>query len=324
MKTIDQVTLAFHFEKAFGTQPRIFRAPGPRQPDRRAHRLQRRLRYARRRWLLDLRGDCPAAGSQAGDPIRANFPAISNSISIICPKSASARGVTTCSALPPFCGRAAFKLAGANLLVHGKVPIGAGLSSSAALEVSSAFALLSLTDASLPLPEVAKLCRQAENSFVGARVGIMDQFVSCMGKAGHAFFLDCRSLDFKLVPIPADLRLVVCNTMVKHDLATGAYNKRREECEEGVASFREMGSCDSCFARCVGGTAGPTCQRSARHDLEALLPRRPREPANARRGSRSHRRRLGASGKINARVAQQPARPLRSQLPGTRHHGRGR
>jgi len=96
---------------------------------------------------------------------------------------------------------------------------------------------LSLTDTSLPLPEVAQLCRAAENNFVGAKVGIMDQFVSCMGKAGHAFFLDCRSLEFKFVPIPAGLRLVVCNTMVRHDLATGAYNTRREECEEGVRAF---------------------------------------------------------------------------------------
>src|SRR5580698_1618869 len=131
------------------------------------------------------------------------------------------------------------KLHGANLLVHGEVPIGAGLSSSAALEVASALALMSLSQTQLPLPEVAKLCRQAENSFVGARVGIMDQFVSCMGKAGHAFLLDCRSLDFKFVPIPAGIRLVVCNTMVKHDLATGGYNTRREECEEGVRLFRQ-------------------------------------------------------------------------------------
>ncbi len=129
------------------------------------------------------------------------------------------------------------KLAGANLLVHGEIPIGAGLSSSAALEVSSALALLSLTETSLPLPDVAKLCRRAENEFVGAKVGIMDQFVSCMGKAGHAFFLDCRSLEYKFVPIPAGLQFVVCNTMVKHDLATGAYNTRREECEVGVRMF---------------------------------------------------------------------------------------
>ena len=129
------------------------------------------------------------------------------------------------------------KLAGANLLVHGEIPVGAGLSSSAAIEVASALALMSLSGASLPLPEVAKLCRQAENNFVGARVGIMDQFVSCMGKAGHAILLDCRSLEFKLVPIPQDIRLVVCNTTVKHELANGTYNTRREECEEAVRYF---------------------------------------------------------------------------------------
>jgi galactokinase len=123
---------------------------------------------------------------------------------------------------------------GANLLVHGEVPIGAGLSSSAAIEVATALALLSLTDAKLPLPEVAKLCQRAENEFVGARVGIMDQFVSCLGKARHALLLDCRSLHFELVPIPEQVKLVICNTMVKHELSGGEYNRRREECEEGV------------------------------------------------------------------------------------------
>jgi galactokinase len=130
------------------------------------------------------------------------------------------------------------KVVGSNLLVHGEVPIGAGLSSSAALEVASALSLLSVDETQLPLNEVAQICRQAENSFVGARVGIMDQFVSCMGKAGHALLLDCRSLEFQFVPIPAGIQLVVCNTMTKHDLATGAYNSRREECEEGVRYFQ--------------------------------------------------------------------------------------
>jgi galactokinase len=123
---------------------------------------------------------------------------------------------------------------GATLLVKGDVPIGAGLSSSAAIEVASALALSSLNGAQLPLPEVARLCQRAENLFVGARVGIMDQFVSCLGKAGQALLLDCRSLEFKLIPLPDDLRLVICNTMVKHEHAGGAYNRRREECDEGV------------------------------------------------------------------------------------------
>ena len=125
-------------------------------------------------------------------------------------------------------------LPGANVLVRGDVPIGAGLSSSAAVEVAGALAFLNLTGERMEYGEIAKLCQRAENNFVGARVGIMDQFVSCLGRAGHAFFLDCRSLEFRLVPMPTDIRLVVCNTMVKHALASGSYNDRRAECEEGV------------------------------------------------------------------------------------------
>ena len=94
--------------------------------------------------------------------------------------------------------------------------------------------MISLNGAQLSLPEVAKLCQRTENVFIGARVGIMDQFISCLGKAGHALLLDCRSLEFKLIPVPESVRLVICNTMVKHDHASGAYNLRREECDEGV------------------------------------------------------------------------------------------
>ena len=125
-------------------------------------------------------------------------------------------------------------LKGANLLVDGEVPIGAGLSSSAAIEVASSLALLSVNESKLPMTAVAQLCQRSENTFIGARVGIMDPFVSCMAKAEHALFLDCRSLDFELIPIPERVRTVVCNTMVKHALASGEYNSRREECEEGV------------------------------------------------------------------------------------------
>lgn len=163
-------------------------------------------------------------------------------------------------------------LAGANLLVHGNVPIGAGLSSSAAIEVASALALLSLDGKRLPLPEVAKVCRQAENEFVGARVGIMDQFVSCMGKAGHALLLDCRSLEFQFAPIPVGIEIVVCNTMVKHDLATGAYNQRREECEQGVRYFakadpsiRALRDVSSELLEQIGNELPPTIQKRCTH-----------------------------------------------------------
>lgn len=130
--------------------------------------------------------------------------------------------------------KAGFRLSGANLLVHGEVPIGAGLSSSASIEVATALALAEESGLSIDRPHLARICQQAENDFVGMRCGIMDQFISLHGRANHALMLDCRSLDFELVPIPESVRLVICNTGVKHTLAGGEYNRRREECEEAV------------------------------------------------------------------------------------------
>jgi galactokinase len=123
---------------------------------------------------------------------------------------------------------------GADVLVHGEVPLGAGLSSSAALEASTGFAALRSNGVAVDRTQLALLCQRAENQFVGTKCGIMDQFISCHGQAGHALMLDCRSLEFSLLPIPADVRIVICNTMVKHELAGGEYNARRAECEAGV------------------------------------------------------------------------------------------
>lgn len=130
--------------------------------------------------------------------------------------------------------RAGHRLRGANLLIAGDVPIGSGLSSSAAIEVAAGYALLENSDITPDRVELAKVCRQAENEFVGARVGIMDPFISCCGRAAHALLLDCRSLEYRLLPLPAEASLVICNTMVKHEHASGEYNRRRMECEEAV------------------------------------------------------------------------------------------
>jgi len=130
--------------------------------------------------------------------------------------------------------QAGYRLPGANLYILGEVPLGAGLSSSAALEVSVGFGLMHTVHRSIALKELALLCQRAENDFVGARCGIMDQFVSCHGRAGTAMLLDCRSLDSQLLPLPPKVHLVICNTMVKHELGSSEYNVRRTECEEGV------------------------------------------------------------------------------------------
>jgi galactokinase len=133
-------------------------------------------------------------------------------------------------------------LRGANLLIDGHVPIGSGLSSSAALEVATALALLNASNHRMDNTQIAKLCQRAENEFVGSRCGIMDQFASLNGRTGQAMQLDCRSLDVRFIQLPENVSLVICNTMVKHSIAAGEYNARRAQCEAGVryfAQFRE-------------------------------------------------------------------------------------
>jgi galactokinase len=131
---------------------------------------------------------------------------------------------------------------GFNMTLSGDVPLGAGLSSSASIEVATAMAILSLAGATLPLKKVATLCRRAENEFVGAKSGIMDQFVVAGAVEHRAIMLDCRSLEFDLLPLPDDVRVVIANSMVKHAVATGEYGSRRDEVEAGQEVLRrELG-----------------------------------------------------------------------------------
>jgi galactokinase len=136
--------------------------------------------------------------------------------------------------------QAGHQLVGANLLICGEVPLGAGLSSSASLEVAVALALASAGGVFVPTLELVKLCQAAEHQYVGTRCGIMDQFVTCFGRSGHALMLDCRTLEHEVLPIPSDVQIVVCNSMVRRELATGEYNLRRAECESGVESLRSF------------------------------------------------------------------------------------
>src|SRR5689334_12009092 len=136
--------------------------------------------------------------------------------------------------------RAGHRLRGAQLELRGDVPLGAGLSSSAAVEVATACALVANSNLTIDRRELALICKRAENEYVGARVGIMDQFVSLFGKEQRALLLDCRSLDYKLLPLPDTVNLVICNTMVKHALASSAYNERRAQCEAGVKHLAQF------------------------------------------------------------------------------------
>ena len=124
---------------------------------------------------------------------------------------------------------------GFSLSLWGDVPLGSGLSSSAALEVVTALAVLSLIGSSYPGPVLARLCQRVENEFVGANCGIMDQFISANGEENHALLLDCRDLSFKLAPIPDHIALLIANTMVKHSIAGGDYATRRSESEAACA-----------------------------------------------------------------------------------------
>ena len=129
-----------------------------------------------------------------------------------------------------------YDISGFNMAITGDVPVGAGLSSSAAIECSVCAALNDLFGLNLTKFEIVKICQMAEHTFPGVKCGIMDQFASVFGKKDHALKLDCRSLDYEEVPLQLEgYKIVLLNTNVKHSLASTAYNTRRQECAEGVS-----------------------------------------------------------------------------------------
>jgi galactokinase len=132
-----------------------------------------------------------------------------------------------------------WKLNGADLAVSSDVPIGAGLSSSAALEVAVGFALLKLAGCEVDLMKLALVAQSAEHQFVGTKSGLMDQLTAVFGVRNHALLIDCRTLARTLIPLNiGEMAIVICDTRVKHELATSGYNQRRDECEKALAILR--------------------------------------------------------------------------------------
>jgi galactokinase len=136
--------------------------------------------------------------------------------------------------------KAGYKFTGFSAAVTGNIPIGAGLSSSAALECATIYALNELFGLGIDKMSMVKLAQKAENNFVGVQCGIMDQFASMMGKENYAMKLDCRSLNYEYFPLNINgYKIVLLDTQVKHSLAESEYNTRRSECSEGVNYIRK-------------------------------------------------------------------------------------
>lgn len=134
--------------------------------------------------------------------------------------------------------KAGYPLQGANLIFISNIPQKVGLSSSAALEVVTALTMVKLNSLEIKSVEMAHLCRRAENNFVGVACGIMDQYVSLLGRKDHVLFIDCRTLDYNLIPFGENnYQIVICDSKVRRELINSEYNKRRAECKRATEFF---------------------------------------------------------------------------------------
>ncbi|PKQ71719.1 galactokinase [Aeromonas sobria] len=160
-----------------------------------------------------------------------------------------------------------YALRGLDLVVSGNVPQGAGLSSSASLEVAIGQAFKEALKLDISQAEIALNGQQAENKFVGCNCGIMDQMISASGKTDHALLLDCRSLETRLIPMPTDLAVLIVNSNVRRGLVDSEYNTRRQQCETAARHYGVKALRDLDLAGLEAGKAGldEDCYRRARH-----------------------------------------------------------
>jgi galactokinase len=238
---IDAAALRRAFSDLYGGSPRLFRAPG------RVNLIGEHTDY-NDGFVLPMaidRETCVAAAPRADRRVRIFSLNLDEHAEFDLDRpGARERGIWLdyIEGVARALERRGARLSGADLVISSDVPVGAGLSSSAALEVSAGLALASVAGVEVDKVELALAGQEAEHTYVGAKVGIMDQFIAALGRAGHALLIDCRTLATQAIPVDTTNTLVViCDTRVKHELSASEYNTRREECEKGVEILRRAG-----------------------------------------------------------------------------------
>ena len=236
---VDPVALANNFASVYGAPPKIFSAPG------RVNLIGEHTDY-NEGFVLPMaidRRTYVAAAPRTDERVRIGTLDLDDSAEFDLDQPTTQiekKWLAYVAGTAWVLRRRQFRLCGAALMIASDVPIGGGLSSSAALEVSVGKALVSIAGTEIDPVTLALACQEAENVFVGARCGNMDQLTAALGQKNHALLIDCRSLETRQIPLhQLDAEIVVCNTNVKHDLASSAYNQRRAECEQGVVILKQ-------------------------------------------------------------------------------------
>jgi galactokinase len=232
---VDADVLRETFRRLFGGgEPRCFRAPG------RVNLIGEHTDY-NGGFVLPMaldRGTTVAAAPRADRRVRAHSVNLDDTAEFDLDRPGAARRgawFDYVEGVAQSLVRRGARLRGADLVIESDVPAGAGLSSSAALEVSAGMALVAVSGQRVSLEELALVGQEAEHTYVGTMCGIMDQLTAACGREGHALLIDCRTLETTPIPLDtSETAVVVCDSRVKHELASSAYNERRADCERGV------------------------------------------------------------------------------------------
>lgn len=239
-EAVDLDQLKRFFQERFGDAPRMFSAPG------RVNLIGEHTDY-NEGFVLPIavnRRTVVAAAHNGEDRIRVHSLSLNESaeFALVGDKEETPpHWVSYVKGVAAVLAERGVPVRGANLAIASDVPIGSGMSSSAALEMSVGTALVALAGVKLDLIQLAQAAQHAEHVYAGAKVGLMDQLAAAFGQRGHALLIDCRSLQRTMIPLRiSTTAVVVCDTKVKHELASSAYNERRAQCERAVEILREF------------------------------------------------------------------------------------